>query len=103
MMEHDSINWAAGQDEGTVADARVRYALPQTALPRSRVADIVIHAAPGYRVAIAVRSLEQERNAFQKLHMGRAAGAHATRSAGNAERNGKVRQGMPDFPIARRA
>ena len=52
---------------------------------------------PGYRVAIAVKSLEQERNMFQKLHMGRAAGAHAIRSARNAEKNGKVRQGMPDF------
>jgi hypothetical protein len=35
---------------------------------------------------------------FQTTPMGRAAGADAPHSAGNAKRNGKVRYLLPDFP-----
>ena len=35
---------------------------------------------------------------FQTTPMGRAGSSHATVLAGNAKRNGKVRQDMPHFP-----
>ncbi len=46
-MEHDSINQAAGQDESTVAERASQLCASQTTLPRGRVADIAIRAAPG--------------------------------------------------------